>query len=131
MAVIFAIVFAAAGWLLENLSESDTMTIHMGVLIVLAAVCACLAAMSVRVIRDGGISRHRGIGIVPWLPCAVCLAGAAAAFLRPVEDQWYYGLGILALVITGIELITAISMHNRSVTRPVPDFFSKAKEERA
>ena len=131
MAAVFAIVFAAAGLLLENLSESDMMTIYMGILIVLAAVCACLAVMSVRVIRDGGISRRRGIGIVPWLPCAVCLAGAAAAFLRPVEDQWYYGLGIFALVVTGVMLITAISMHNRSVTRPVPDFFSKAKEERA
>lgn len=132
-AVIFALAFMAAGWILEHISTSDMTVFYLCCLAVLAALGAFLAYCSVQVIIDGKVESgpaDKVIRMVPWLGPVCCLLAAVMALIHPVEDYWYYGVCILSLVVTAIMLVTAISLHNRSVTRPVPDFFAKAKEER-
>ncbi len=133
IAVAFALLFMAAGFWLEQFSTSDMVPFYVCSLAVIGAAGAFLAYCSVDVIRSGKIEKGPGEGlirIVPWLGPASTLAAAVMALIHPVEDYWYYGVCILSLIVTAVMLVAAISLYNRSVLRPVPNFFARAKEER-
>ena len=76
---------------------------------------------------------NRGIlsRLLVILCCILGLLTPAAIYLaHPVADWWYYGGCICTLLSAAIALLMALGDYNESVTREVPNFFTKAKEER-
>ena len=113
--------------LLAYACENDYLGLFYPVPVILAAGLIVWQAIQTKVIAGREVSPV-------LLPAAGSFIAAAAvvivAVMNPPYDYWYYGGAMVAFAGTAATLLAAILHYNTGVTRQVPNFFTKGKEER-